>query len=242
MWPFKYRVSPQAFVNFRVSYKQWGVTNIRRWSYTHCHRRTQKLSMSVWQWVPMSQWLLLTLPGTYQVWSPKQQTPHTEPGMFPAWLPANILPKGKDREIWSRLNYTGSSHSRECEYSQCRPGPKALKLLLSSFFFHCSSCLPLNDNSTTLHPVTRKNTSGSCLRDSRKWISFFTASVSLDSSPVLWFLRQVGKVSMFSSYWQSGPWMSLAKETPKHTGTPLQFSTLYSGLCTKFTCPHLLQV
>lgn len=48
--------------------------------------------------------------------------------------------------------------------------------------------------------------------------------MSLDSSPVLCFLKQVGKVSMFSSYWQSGHWMSLAKETPKHTGTPLQFS------------------
>lgn len=144
--------------------------------------------------------------------------------MFPASLAAKISPTGKYRNLLKPELHRYHPFKEESENIQGRPGPKAVKPLLPAFFFHCFSYLPLSDNGTTLHPTTRMNTSGSCLRESRNWISSLTASMSLDSSPVLCFLRQVGKVSMFSSYWQSGHWMSLAKKTPKHTGTPLQFS------------------
>lgn len=162
--------------------------------------------------------------------------------MLPEWLAVNILPTGKDRtQNWSRLNYTGTTHSRKRVW--ILTGPKAVKLLLPSCFFHCSSCLPLSQNDTTLHSITWMNTSGSCLRE-QKIISFLTASMSLDSSPVLCFLRQVGKVSMFILAVRSLD--VLGKGNPKaHWNTFAVFfffSTLYSGLYTKFSCPHLLQL
>lgn len=158
-------------------------------------------------------------------------------------MAANLLPTGKERNSVKAELHRHHPFRDQSVNTQCRPEPRAVKLLSPFCFFHCSSCLPLNHNGTTLHPITWMNTSGSCLREQK--INLIPYSICVFRFLSCSMLSQASWKGFHVQFILAvRPLDVLGKGNPKaHWNTfAVLFSTPDSGLCTNFSCPHLLQV
>lgn len=159
------------------------------------------------------------------------------------WLqiPCQQVKTEKFGQAW--ITQVPPIQGREGEYSQAGQGPKQWNsCYLFSFFTVPPNCLPLSDSGTTLHSITWMNISDSCLRQQK--LNLFPYSI---------YVFRLLSCSMFSQASWKGFHVQFilavrlldvcGKENLKANWNTFAvfFSTPYSGLCIRLSCPHLLQ-